>query len=296
MNNKEWLKQASVLVESLPHIKPYFGKTIVVKYGGNAMGDDEKTHKFASDMIMLKQIGINPIVVHGGGPQIGEMLDKVNVKSEFKNGVRVTDKATMEVAQMVLCGPVNQSIVQAITKAGGMAVGISGVDGNMLTVKKIEYKDENSDSNIEKVVDMGFVGTPTKFDGRLLKILTESDVIPVVSPISLGENGDIFNVNADSAAGAIAAGIGAKRLVLLTDVEGVLGEDKKLISSLNVAEAKRLIKDGVAVGGMIPKIETCIRSIEDGLEGAVITDGRLDHSVLLEVLTENGSGTLITAV
>ena len=296
MNNKEWLKQASVLVESLPHIKPYFGKTIVVKYGGNAMGDDEKTHKFAADMIMLKQIGINPIVVHGGGPQIGEMLDKVNVKSEFKNGVRVTDKATMEVAQMVLCGPVNQSIVQAITKAGGMAVGISGVDGNMLTVKKIEYKDENSDSNIEKVVDMGFVGSPTKFDGRLLKILTESDVIPVVSPISLGENGDIFNVNADSAAGAIAAGIGAKRLVLLTDVEGVLGEDKKLISSLNVAEAKRLIKDGVAVGGMIPKIETCIRSIEDGLEGAVITDGRLDHSVLLEVLTENGSGTLITAV
>ena len=296
MNNKEWLKQASVLVESLPHIKPYFGRTIVVKYGGNAMGDDEKTHKFASDMIMLKQIGINPIVVHGGGPQIGEMLDKVNVKSEFKNGVRVTDKATMEVAQMVLCGPVNQSIVQAITKAGGMAVGISGVDGNMLTVKKIEYKDENSDSNIEKVVDMGFVGTPTKFDGRLLEILTNSDVIPVVSPISLGENGDIFNVNADSAAGAIAAGIGAKRLILLTDVEGVLDESKKLISTLNVASAKRLIKDGVAVGGMIPKIETCIRSIEDGLEGAVITDGRLDHSVLLEVLTENGSGTLITAV
>ncbi|MGB1360662.1 MAG: acetylglutamate kinase [Alphaproteobacteria bacterium] len=294
--SEKWLERAKVLVEGLPYIKPYFGKIIVVKYGGNAMGDDDATLKFASDMVLLKEIGINPIVVHGGGPQIGEMLDKVNVQSEFKNGIRVTDKATMEVAQMVLCGPVNQTIVQAINKAGGMGVGISGVDGNMLTVEKMAVKDENSDSNIEKVVDMGFVGTPTKFDATLLEILTNTNAIPVVSPISIGECGNIFNVNADSAAGAIASGMKAKRLVLLTDIEGVLDGDKKLVSELNVASAKRMIKDGVAVGGMIPKIETCIKAIEDGLEGAVITDGRLAHSVLMEVLTEKGSGTLITAV
>ncbi len=292
----EWLQHASVLVEALPYFKPYSERVLVVKYGGNAMSDTQATKNFASDMVLLKQIGIHPIVVHGGGPQIGKMLDSLNIQSNFIGGLRITDAQTMRTAEMVLCGPVNKSIVSAINDAGGRAVGISGKDANLMGVEKLQRQIRDEDSHIERVVDLGFVGQPKTIDSAILDLLVQGGVIPVIAPIAVDEKGDTYNVNADTFAGAIATATNAKRLLLLTDVSGVLDADKNLISHLNVAGAKRLLKDGVAVGGMIPKITTCIESIEGGLEGAVIVDGRIAHSVLLEILTERGAGTLITGM
>ncbi len=293
---KQWLQHASVLVEALPYFKPYAGRVLVVKYGGNAMSDTQASKHFASDMVLLQQIGIHPIVVHGGGPQIGTMLDSLNIQTRFVGGLRVTDARTMQAAEMVLCGPVNKTIVSAINAAGGRAVGISGKDANLMTVEKLHRSVRDPQSHIEKVVDLGFVGQPQSVDTTVLDLLVQGDTIPVIAPIAVDAKGDSYNVNADAFAGAIATATGAKRLLLLTDVEGVLDADKKLIPHLNVAGAKRLLKDGVALGGMIPKITTCIEGIEGGLEGAVIVDGRIAHSVLLEILTERGAGTLITGM
>lgn len=289
-------QNAKILVEALPYFKPYAGQYLVVKYGGNAMGDSDAMYSFASDIVLLKQIGIHPIVVHGGGPQIGKMLEDLNITSDFVSGLRVTDKATMKVAEMVLSGGVNKAIVSAINEVGGRAIGLSGKDANLMEVSKVERTIRDEDSHIEKVVDLGFVGYPKIVNTEPLECLVSGDYIPVLSPVACDENHNTFNVNADTFAGAIASAMGAKRLLLLTDVQGLFDKDKALVSHLNVAEAKRLIKDGVVHGGMIPKLNTCIESIEAGLEGAVILDGRQPHSLILEILTEQGSGTLIRAI
>ena len=292
----KWLAQANILTEALPYIKKYAGHILIVKYGGNAMGDADAMHKFAEDIVLLKQVGIHPIIVHGGGPQIGNMLNKLNIKTEFKNGLRVTDKDTMDIAEMVLCGAVNNTIVSHLNQAGGKAIGISGKDANLVVAEKKATCVQESDSNIEKVVDLGFVGQPVEINPEILHTLVEANIIPVIAPVAIGRNGETYNVNADTIAGAIAGAVKAKRLYLLTDIEGLLDADKKLISEINVAGAKRLLKDDVIVGGMIPKIETCIKSIEEGVESAVIADGRVHHSILLEVFTAGGTGTFIKAV
>ena len=292
----KWLAQANILTEALPYIKKYAGHILIVKYGGNAMGDADAMHKFAEDIVLLKQVGIHPIIVHGGGPQIGNMLNKLNIKTEFKNGLRVTDKDTMDIAEMVLCGAVNNTIVSHLNQAGGKAIGISGKDANLVVAEKKATCVQESDSNIEKVVDLGFVGQPVEINPEILHTLVEANIIPVIAPVAIGRNGETYNVNADTIAGAIAGAVKAKRLYLLTDIEGLLDTDKKLISEINVAGAKRLLKDDVIVGGMIPKIETCIKSIEEGVESAVIADGRVHHSILLEVFTAGGTGTFIKAV
>lgn len=296
MSAEQWVQHANVLIEALPYFKPYSGRVLVVKYGGNAMGDVQATRNFASDMVLLKQIGIHPIVVHGGGPQIGKMLGDLNIESNFIGGLRVTDAKAMEIAEMVLCGPVNKSIVSAINQAGGKAIGISGKDADLMVVEKINSTIWDKQTHIQKVLDLGFVGHPKTVNAGVLDMLVKGNTIPVIAPVATGEDGNTYNVNADSFAGAIATATHAKRLLLLTDVAGVLDADKKVISHLNVGRAKRLLKDGIAVGGMIPKISTCIESIEAGLEGAVMVDGRVPHSVLLEILTERGMGTLVTGM
>ena len=289
----DWLKQVDTLTESLPYIKNFAGSMLVIKYGGNAMGDCDATRKFAEDIVLLKQVGIHPIVVHGGGPQIGNMLDKLGIKSEFKNGLRVTNKDTMEIAEMVLCGAVNKTIVAHLNQAGGKAIGLSGKDANLVMAEKRTTATIDPDSNIEKVVDLGFVGEPVAVNPEILHTLVDSDIIPVIAPVAIGRDGESYNVNADTIAGAIASAVKAKRLYLLTDIQGLLDADKKLVSEINVAGARRLLKDGVIVGGMIPKIETCIKSIEDGVEASIIVDGRVNHSILLEVFTKGGAGTFI---
>ena len=292
----KWLAQANILTEALPYIKKYAGHILVIKYGGNAMGDANAMHKFAEDIVLLQQVGIHPIIVHGGGPQICNMLNKLNIKTEFKDGLRVTNKDTMDIAEMVLCGAVNNTIVSHLNQAGGKAIGISGKDTNLVVAEKKATCVQDPDSNIEKIVDLGFVGQPVEINPEILHTLVAANVIPVIAPVAIGRNGETYNVNADTIAGAIAGVVKAKRLYLLTDIEGLLDADKKLISEINVAGAKRLLKDDVIVGGMIPKIETCIQSIEEGVESAVIADGRVHHSILLEVFTADGTGTFIKAV
>ena len=293
---RKWLAQVNILTEALPYIKKYAGHILVVKYGGNAMGDADTMHKFAEDIVLLKQVGIHPIIVHGGGPQICNMLNKLNIKTEFKDGLRVTNKDTMDIAEMVLCGAVNNTIVSHLNQAGGKAIGISGKDTNLVVAEKKTTYVQDQDSNIEKIVDLGFVGQPVEINPEILHTLVAANIIPVIAPVAIGRNGETYNVNADTIAGAIAGAVKAKRLYLLTDIEGLLDADKKLISEINVAGAKRLLKDDVIVGGMIPKIETCIQSIEEGVESAVIADGRVHHSILLEVFTADGTGTFIKAV
>ncbi len=287
------IERANVLSEALPFMQQYDKKTIVVKYGGHAMGDEALGLEFARDIVLLKQSGVDPIVVHGGGPQIGAMLTRLGIKSEFSGGLRITDKATVEVVEMVLAGSINKNLVSLLNRAGGQAIGLCGKDGNLIVAKKVEQKIHDPESNIEKILDLGFVGEPAKINPQILQTIIASDIIPVIAPVGVAPNGDTYNINADTAAGAIAGAMGATRLLLLTDVRGVLDKQGNLIEELTVDEAKALIKDGTISGGMIPKIETCIDAIEGGVEAVVIIDGRVRHSVLLELFTEHGVGTLI---
>jgi len=281
-----------VLAEALPHMLDYDDRIIVVKFGGNAMGNEDLFKAFAQDIVYLKQSGVNPIVVHGGGPQIADMLKKLEIKSEFINGLRVTSKQSVEIVEMVLAGKINKEIVSAINRQGGEAVGICGKDAGLMTAKRVtEVLD--ADSNLMKAVDIGFVGTPTKVNPHIVDVLSKSDLIPVIAPIGVSEQGETLNINADTFASALAVAVGAKRLLLLTDVEGVLSDEKKLIPELTVKEAKELINDGTISGGMIPKIEGCIEVVEGGVEAVVIIDGRVSHCVLLELFTDHGVGTLL---
>jgi len=286
-------EQARILSEALPHMQQYDEEIVVVKYGGHAMGDEEMARDFARDIVLLEQAAINPVVVHGGGPQIAAMLKKLNIKSEFAGGLRVTDAATVEIVEMVLAGSINKQIVGYINAAGGKAIGLCGKDGNMVQAKKATRTVVDPGSNIEKVVDLGFVGEPDKVDLFVLNAVLGKEMIPVLAPVAASADGGTFNVNADTFAGAIAGALKAKRLLLLTDVPGVLDKNKKLITDLSVAEARKLIADGTISGGMIPKVETCIYALDQGVEGVVIMDGKVPHAVLLELLTDHGAGTLM---
>ncbi len=290
----ENLEKASVLSEALPYMRRFTGRTVVVKFGGHAMGDPKLFDLFARDMVLLRQVGIRPIVVHGGGPQIGAMLEKLQIKSEFIDGLRVTDQATIDVVEMVLSGSINKQIVASITSAGGTAIGLSGKDGGLIRADRLKRTKRDPDSNIEKVIDLGLVGEPRAIAPKVIDAFADSDVIPVIAPIGVGPDGETLNINADTAAGAIAAAMGAARMYMLTDIEGVLDQDKNLISELTVSEARAAIERGVITGGMIPKIENCIDAIQSGVEGAAIIDGRVAHTVLVELFTEGGAGTLIT--
>jgi acetylglutamate kinase len=283
--------QAEVLLQALPHMLRYDEARIVVKYGGHAMGNEGTQRQFAQDIVLLEQSGVNPIVVHGGGPQIGAMLAKLGVKSQFSNGLRVTDKATMEIVEMVLAGSINKQMVGAINAMGGRAVGLCGKDGNMVRAKKVMRPSGDGE---EGDVDLGFVGEPDQVDTTVLDQILGRELIPVLAPIAQGADGETYNVNADTFAGAIAGALGAKRLLLLTDVPGVLDKDKKLIKELSVDDIRGLIADGTITGGMIPKVETCIYAVERGVEGVVILDGKIPHAVLIELFTDGGAGTLIT--
>jgi acetylglutamate kinase len=287
------LDQARLLAEALPFMQRYENKTIVVKYGGAAMGDPSLGQAFARDIALLKQSGVNPIVVHGGGPQIGEMLKKMGIKSEFRGGLRVTDKATVEIVEMVLAGSINKEIVAMINKEGEWAIGLSGKDGNMVFAEKAKKRTVDPESKIEEVLDLGFVGEPVEVDRTLLDLLARSEMIPVIAPVAPGRDGATYNINADTFAGAIAGALAATRLLFLTDVPGVLDRSGTLIDELTVAEARALIKNGTISGGMIPKVETCIEALGRGVEGVVIVDGKTPHAVLLELFTEHGAGTLI---
>ena len=284
---------ARVLSEALPHMQRYDEEIVVVKYGGHAMGDEDKARSFARDIVLLEQTAINPVVVHGGGPQIGDMLKRLGIKSEFAAGLRITDAATIEIVEMVLAGSINKQIVGYINAAGGKAVGLCGKDGNMVQARKVTRTVVDPDSNIEKIVDLGFVGEPDKVDLFVLNAILGKEMIPVLAPVATSATGGTFNVNADTFAGAIAGALKAKRLLLMTDVPGVLDKSKTLIPELSVADARRLIADGTISGGMIPKVETCIYALDQGVEGVVIMDGKVPHAVLLELLTDHGVGTLM---
>ena len=287
------LDQARILSEALPHMQQYDEETIVIKYGGHAMGDEGTAKAFARDIVLLEQTAINPVVVHGGGPQIATMLKRLGIKSEFADGLRITDAATIEIVEMVLAGSVNKQLVGYINEAGGKAVGLSGKDGNMVKASKTTRTMVDPDSNIEKAIDLGFVGDPDKVDLTLLNQLIGHELIPVLAPLATSHDGQTLNVNADTFAGAVAGALKAKRLLLLTDVPGVLDKAKKLIERLSVNDARKLIADGTISGGMIPKVETCINALDLGVEGVAIVDGRVPHAVLLELFTDHGAGTLI---
>ena len=285
--------QAKLLSEALPYMQRYENRTIVVKYGGHAMGDPELGQAFARDVALLKQSGVNPIVVHGGGPQIGAMLTQIGIESKFEGGLRVTDQKTVEIVEMVLAGSINKEIVTMINAEGEWAIGLCGKDGNMVFTEKAKKTVIDPDSNIERILDLGFVGDIVEVDRTLLDLLAKSEMIPVIAPVAPGRDGHTYNINADTFAGAIAGALSATRLLFLTDVPGVLDRDGKLIKQLTVAEARALMQDGTISGGMIPKVETCIDAIEAGVEGVVIVNGKTAHAVLLEIFTEHGAGTLI---
>ena len=287
--------KAQVLIEALPYFQRYAGRTFVVKYGGHAMGDERAAREFAEDIVLLKAVGINPVVVHGGGPQIGAMLKKLGVESEFVDGLRITDKATAEIAEMVLSGAINKQLVGWIARAGGKAIGVSGKDGNLVTAEKVERTVKDPDSLIEQAVDLGFVGKPAVVDTSLLETASASGMIPVVAPIGAGADGHTYNINADVMAGAIAGALGAARLFLLTDVAGVLDEAGELLTDLTPRSIAKLREAGTITGGMIPKLETCVEAVEEGCEAAVVLDGRVPHAMLLEFFTSRGAGTLIRA-
>ena len=291
---RDWLATARTLSEALPFILRYDEKTVVVKYGGHAMGNESLALNFARDIVLLKQVCLNPIVVHGGGPQIAAMLDRLHIKSSFVDGLRVTDKPTVEVVEMVLAGAINKSIVASINSAGGKAIGVSGKDANLIRARRLSRTKRDPDSHIEAVVDLGFVGEPAEVNPEVLAGLIKADLIPVVAPIGVGPDGETLNINADTAAGAIAGATKATRLLLLTDVHGVLDKNGELIPRLTVAECRGLMNDGTISGGMIPKIETCLEAVEAGVEGVIILDGREPHAMLLELFTPHGVGTMIT--
>ena len=281
--SEKWMEKAGLLIEALPFMRRYAGKAITIKFGGHAMGEQAFVDSFAADMVLLRQVGTKPVIVHGGGPQIGTMLNRLEIESNFVNGLRVTDEATISVVEMVLSGAINKSLVAAIAKAGGQAVGISGKDGNLIKARKLS-----------KSEDLGFVGEPEAVDITVIQALMEHNLMPVVAPVGLGEDGQTYNINADTAAGAVAGAIGASRLLMLSDVAGIADKQGKLIEHVGLSAARQLIKDGTVQGGMIPKLETCIKAVEEGAEAAVIMDGRVPHAVLVELFTEHGIGTLIT--
>ena len=289
------LAKAETLTEALPYLQRYAGKTFVVKYGGHAMGDPERQRDFAEDVVLLKAVGINPVVVHGGGPQIGAMLKRLGVESQFVGGLRVTDKQTAEIAEMVLAGSINKEIVAWIGQAGGRAVGISGKDAGFVQAEKVGRTTPDELQGIERHVDLGFVGEPVAVDRRIVDSLSKDGIIPVVAPIALGADGHTYNVNADTMAGAIAAALGAARFFLLTDVAGVLDKAGALMSDLDPVRIAALKHDGTISGGMIPKVETCVAAVEAGVDAAVILDGRVPHAMLLEIFTSQGAGTLVRA-
>lgn len=287
------LAKAETLVEALPYLQRYAGETFVIKYGGHAMGDPEAQRDFAEDVVLLKAVGINPVVVHGGGPQIGRMLKSLGIESTFVGGLRVTDKATAEVAEMVLAGKINKEIVSWIAGLGGRAVGLSGKDANLVLAEKVKRTESDPNSGIERHVDLGFVGEPVEVDPTILCNLASDNFIPIVAPVALGADGETYNINADTMAGAIASALGAKRFFLLTDVPGVLDKDRNLLTDLDPQAIEKLKADETITGGMIPKVETCINAVNNGVEAAVILDGRIPHAMLLEIFTAQGAGTLI---
>ena len=287
------LTKAQTLTEALPYMQRYAGKTFVIKYGGNAMGDADAAQQFARDIVLLKQVGINPVVVHGGGPQIGEMLEKLGVQTSFVDGLRVTDEETAKIAEMVLSGAINKEIVSWIGRAGGRAIGLSGKDGNFVTANRLRRSKRDPGSNIERIIDLGFVGEPSKVDRSVIDAQVAAGFIPVIAPIAIGEDGHTYNVNADTMAGAVAAALGAARLFLMTDVAGVLDKRGVLIPDLDPHLIAKLKADGTISGGMLPKIDTCVSAVVGGAEAAVILDGRVPHAMLLEIFTAAGAGTLV---
>jgi acetylglutamate kinase len=289
------LAKAETLTEALPYLQRYAGKTFVVKYGGHAMGDPDLARSFAEDVVLLKAVGINPVVVHGGGPQIGSMLKRLGVESRFVDGLRVTDAETAHIAEMVLAGSINKEIVGWIGAAGGRAVGISGKDARLVLAEKVQRSEPDKLQGIERHVDLGFVGEPKSVDRSILDTLSAAGMIPVIAPIAIGDDGHTYNINADTMAGAIAAAVGASRLFMLTDIAGVMDKDRNLLSDLTPADIGRLRADGTITGGMIPKLETCVIAVEAGVDAAVILDGRIRHAMLLEIFTRQGAGTLVRA-
>jgi len=292
-SRQDWFRKAEVLCEALPYMRKFTGETFVIKFGGSAMGGDDNLKNFAKNVVLLKQVGINPVVVHGGGPQIGKMLDKLGIKSTFIDGLRVTDADTIDVVEMVLSGSINKTIVKEINAASGKAVGICGKDGNLIRAKRATKTKKDPNSNIEKILNLGFVGEPYLINPELLELLNESEIIPVIAPIGIGDNGETLNINADTAAGAIAAALNASKLIILSDVDGVLLPNGELVSHLNIATARQMIVDGVISGGMIPKIETCISALEHGVGYAHILNGAVENILLMEIFTESGAGTMI---
>ncbi len=292
---KQWIRTAQTLGEALPYLRLFSGHTFVIKYGGHAMGDDKLAHDFARDVALIKQVGINPIVVHGGGPQIGAMLKKMNIQSEFIDGLRVTDRKSVDIVEMVLAGSINKQIVTAINEEGGRAIGISGKDGRLIEARKLRRTQRDPDSNIERILDLGFVGEPHRVNAGIFRIFENSEIIPVIAPIGVGADGDTYNINADTAAGAIAEAVGATKLLILTDIAGILDENGTLISRMSKSEARELFKTGAISGGMIPKLETCLKALENGVDEAHVLDGRVPHVLLLELFTADGTSTKITS-
>ncbi|MBU6339632.1 MAG: acetylglutamate kinase, partial [Rickettsiales bacterium] len=285
-DRQEWSNKADILCEALPFMKKFAGETFVIKFGGSAMGGENNLKNFVKTVVLLKQVGINPIVVHGGGPQIGQMLNKLDIKSSFVDGLRVTDSDTVDVVEMVLAGSINKMIVKEINAIGGKAIGICGKDGNLIRAKKLTRVKKDPDSNIEKILNLGFVGEPYKVDPEILSLFEDSDIIPVIAPIGIGDNGETFNINADTVAGAVAGSLHAMKLLILTDVNGVMLPNGELVSHLNIATARQMIRDGIISGGMIPKIETCIAALESGVGFAHILNGGVDNILLMEIFTE----------
>ncbi len=286
---KHWLRTAATIMEALPYLRRFSGKTFVIKYGGHAMGDEKLAAAFANDIVLIKQVGINPVVVHGGGPQIGKMLERLELKSSFVDGLRVTDEDTVGIVEMVLSGQINKQIVSSINAAGGRAIGLSGKDGRLIEAGKLRRAQRNPDSNTETVVDLGFVGEPTRVNPDILSVFAKSDMIPVIAPIGVGPDGETYNINADTVAGAVARAIGAAKLVMLTDVKGVVDANGELISRIGAKQASELIANGAVTGGMIPKIETCLAAVESSIEAAHILDGRVPHVLLLEIFSKHGT-------
>ncbi len=290
---QEWSNKADVLCEALPYMRKFAGETFVIKFGGSAMGGENNLKNFAKNIVLLKQAGINPVVVHGGGPQIGEMLKKLNIESSFIDGLRVTNSDTVDIVEMVLVGSINKIIVREINAAAGRAIGICGKDGDLIRARKITKTKKDPDSNIEKILNLGFVGEPYLINPEVLNIFEDSDFIPVIAPIGIGDNGETFNINADTVAGVIAAAVNASKLIILSDFDGVMLPNGELVSHLNIATAKQMIQDGIITGGMIPKVETCITALNGGVGYAHILNGAINNILLMEIFTEKGVGTMI---
>lgn len=291
---REHLTTVRTLSEALPYMRRFSGQTFVIKYGGHAMGNRRLAAKFASDVVLMKQVGINPVIVHGGGPQIGSMLERLKIKSSFIDGLRVTDRETVEIVEMVLSGSINKQVVSAVNEAGATAIGLSGKDGGLIKARKVERPRRAIDSSIEEALDLGFVGEPEHVNPQLIYRLLNADILPIIAPIGVGPNGETFNINADTAAGAIAATLKAVKLIMLTDITGVLDEKGELVRTISLDRARELISNGTVKGGMIPKLETCLSAVAGGVQTATILDGRLEHVLLLETFTAAGVGTMIS--